>query len=270
MPPLTSAAVRAAPSLISPRRRARLGVIATVIAGIAIITGGCAAAAPTNPSATPTPVAAPPVLRAERDPGLVPPTDPGIVGLVDAGWAARVAAATGIPERAVLAYAGASIFVENQNDRCHIGWNTLAGVGEVESHHGNINGSTLDAAGNATPPIYGIPLDGQAVNNIPDSDKGAIDGDPTIDRAVGPMQFIPQSWRNWGIDGSANGVLDPQNIDDAVLSTANYLCHAGGDLAVPDGWRTAIAAYNDARPYAASVSAVAIRYAAAATAVGLG
>ncbi len=259
------------PSLISTgaRHRVRLGAVAAVIAGIAVIASGCATAAPTNQSATPTPVAAPPVLRADRAPAGVPPADLGIAGLVDAGWAARVTAATGIPQRAVLAYAGATIFVENQNARCHIGWNTLAGVGEVESHHGSINGSTVDAAGNATPGIFGIPLDGQAVNNIPDSDNGAIDGDPTIDRAVGPMQFIPESWRNWGIDGSANGVIDPQNIDDAALSTANYLCHAGGDLADPDGWRTAIAAYNDARPYAASVSAAAIQYAAAATAAGL-
>jgi membrane-bound lytic murein transglycosylase B len=253
----------------SPCRRARLVAIAAVTVGLAFLASGCASPAPMSPSASPTPVEAPPVLRAERAPAGVPPTDPGIAGMVDAGWAAKVAAATGIPERAVLAYAGATIFVENQNATCHIGWNTLAGVGEVESHHGNINGSTLDAAGNAIPPIFGIPLDGQAVNNIPDSDKGLIDGDPTIDRAVGPMQFIPESWRNWGIDGSANGVIDPQNIDDAALSTANYLCHAGGDLADPDGWRTAIAAYNDAGPYAASVSAAAIQYAEAATAAGL-
>ncbi len=253
----------------NPSRRISLRVLLPAVVGVVLLASGCAGEPSTNPSATPTPVAAPPVLRAERAPEAVPPTDPGILGLVDAGWAAKVAAATGIPERAVLAYAGATIFVENQNDRCHIGWNTLAGVGEVESHHGNINGSTLNAAGDETPPVFGIPLNGQAVNNIPDSDKGVIDGDATIDRAVGPMQFIPDSWRNWGIDGSANGVIDPQNIDDAVLATANYLCHAGKDLADPDGWRRAIAAYNDARPYAASVSAAAIRYADAARAAGL-
>lgn len=42
-------------------------------------------------------------------------------------------------------------------------------------------------------------LDGTSGNlHIPDTDKGKLDGDPLMDRAMGPMQFIPETW---GISG---------------------------------------------------------------------
>jgi membrane-bound lytic murein transglycosylase B len=202
------------------------------------------------PSAVERPVAPPPVFSPWG----------GVTTLVDANWAAQTAASTGIPERAMRAYGGAAVYISEQNPGCKLGWNTLAGIGEMESHHGTIDGSSVGEDGLVTPPILGIALDGSETNAIPDSDKGAIDGDAEWDRAVGPLQFIPDSWRNWGTDGSGDGIVDPQNFDDAVLATANYLCHAGGDLSIADNWRAAIAAYNDAVPYAQGVSDYAIRY----------
>jgi membrane-bound lytic murein transglycosylase B len=240
----------------------RVGVLAAVIgvAGILVL-GGCSALSSAEPEQPTGPIEAPPVAIPTRDNDFALTQYVDITKMVDAGWAATVAKRTGIPERAVLAYGGAVVFVENQNDTCHLGWNTLAGIGELESHHGTIDGSSIGTDGRVTPPILGIPLDGKNVNEIPDTDQGAIDGDAKWDRAVGPLQFIPDSWRNWGIDGSGDGVVDPQNFDDATLATANYLCKAGGDLSVADNWRTAIASYNDAVPYGRGVSDAAIRYA---------
>jgi membrane-bound lytic murein transglycosylase B len=58
---------------------------------------------------------------------------------------------------------------------------------------------------------------------IRDTDHGLLDGDPVWDRAVGPMQFIPSSWRSWGV-GS------PHNIYDSTLAAGCYLCAGGADL----------------------------------------
>ena len=156
---------------------------------------------------------------------------------MDADWAEQTAAATGIPVRALVAYAGAAIFKADQMPECRISWSTLAGVGAIESDHGRHDGSSLDAGGNAVPPIFGIALDGGNTAEITDTDDGEIDGDTDFDRAVGPMQLIPQTWRNWHIDGGGDGVEDPQNIDDAAVAAANYLCRSSID----DGHRGRLA-----------------------------
>ena len=84
---------------------------------------------------------------------------------------------------------------------------------------------------------------------IPDTDRGALDGDPVWDRAAGPMQIIPDTWRQYAADGNGDGMTDPQQIDDAVLTAARYLCAVGGDLRTDDGWIAAVAAYNDSTDY---------------------
>jgi len=181
---------------------------------------------------------------------------------VDPTWAARTAAATGIPVRAVLAYGSATLTLGSQQPGCRIAWNTLAGIGAVESAHGTHSGARLLASGTSVPAIRGPALNGKGVGTIRDSDNGSWDGDRSWDRAVGPMQFIPGTWRRWGTDGSGDGVADPNQIDDAALSAARYLC-ASGSMASGDGWRAAILSYNHSDAYVNSVAAVANRYAAA-------
>jgi len=188
---------------------------------------------------------------------------PGIQNLVDAAWAEQAAAATGIPVRAVVAYAGAAMSKQSEMPGCGISWTTLAGVGRIESDHGRHGGSSLDAGGTAVPGIFGVALDGVTTANVPDSDAGAIDGDPDSDRAVGPMQLIPQTWRNWHVDAGADGVEDPQNIDDAALAAANYLCRSSTAMDTSDGWRAAISAYNSSESYLRNVAAAAVAYNAA-------
>lgn len=202
------------------------------------------------------PVGAPTVAAA--------PTRPGVAGLADAAWVARVSAASGIPARALAAYAGVAVAKSKAMPSCGLSWTTLAGIGKVESDHGRFGGSHIGDDGTATPPIFGIALDGQAANNIPDSDGGAIDGDTKYDRAVGPMQLIPQTWRNWHSDGNLDGKEDPQNIDDAVDATSNYLCRASGDMVSRDGWRAGVLAFNGSDAYAQAVADAANQYAKAA------
>jgi membrane-bound lytic murein transglycosylase B len=247
------------------REMQRRGVVAAVIAGavgLAVLAGAVVlflaprvtavqdAAAPAARWAPPPP--SPPVAAA------VPGS--GIATRVDADWARSMAAATGIPKRAVLAYAGAAIAKAASMPACGLSWTTLAAVGEVESSNGQHGGSSIGPDGTVTPPIFGVALNGDGVASIPDSDGGAIDGDATSDRAVGPMQLIPQTWRNWHTDGNGDGVEDPQNIDDAVMATTNYLCRASTALDTEKGWRAAISAYNSTGAYLREVARVAVAY----------
>jgi membrane-bound lytic murein transglycosylase B len=80
-------------------------------------------------------------------------------------------------------------------------------------------------------------------------------GDPEWDHAVGPMQFIGSTWAKWGTDASGDGIADPNNIDDAALTTARYLCAAGRDMSDGDGWTSAIHAYNHSDDYVNAVRA---------------
>jgi membrane-bound lytic murein transglycosylase B len=94
--------------------------------------------------------------------------------------------------------------------RFRVGWNVLAAVNFVESKFGKLRSTS--AAG-----------------------------------AQGPMQFLPATWRRYGLGGD---VHDPH---DAILGAANYL-HASG---APRDLRGALHAYN---PSSAYVDAV-LRYA---------
>jgi len=190
----------------------------------------------------------------------VPPTAPGVAGRVDPVWLSQTAETTGIPERALAAYAGVAIWKAGQMPSCGLGWNTLAAIGYAESRHGTHDGSAVGADGTVAPPIFGIALEGGATAHIPDSDQGAVDGDAEFDRAVGPMQLIPQTWRNWHADANGDGVEDPQNIDDATMASANYLCRASGDMATEEGWTAGITAYNSDPAYAVIIAGAGSRY----------
>ena len=76
---------------------------------------------------------------------------------VDHAWAARAAAATGIPGRVFLAYASADLTIEAKQPACGLGWNTLAAIGTVESANGTYGGATLLASGYTSKPIIGLP-----------------------------------------------------------------------------------------------------------------
>ena len=102
-------------------------------------------------------------------------------------------------------------------------WTVLAGIGAVETGHGA---------------------------NVHRSVKGAI----------GPMQFLPSTFAEYGVDGNGDGVADIHNPADAIYSAARYLCLWGagrGGQSLYD----AIWAYNHADWYVRLVVQYANAYA---------
>jgi hypothetical protein len=144
---------------------------------------------------------------------------------------------------------------------CHLPWTLVAAIGRVESNHGRFGGNSLNTKGVAVPGIYGPRLDGSSgMARISDSDAGAFDGDGAFDRAVGPMQFIPGTWRAMGVDGDGDGVRNPQDIDDAAMSTAVYLCSGKTDLSKASDLNAAVLRYNHSQQYVDLVVSIAKAY----------
>ncbi|WP_148308216.1 murein transglycosylase [Actinoplanes friuliensis] len=206
--------------------------------------------------------------------GTLPATQPTIPGApavtgrpADAlnGWAQQAGMRAGIPVVAVQAYGYAELVVARTAPSCHLTWTTIAAIAKVESSHGSANGAVLSVDGSVAPPIFGLPLDGKGGRQlIQDTDQGTLDGDAQFDRAMGPLQFIPQTWTSVStgnsVDADNNGVSDPNDIDDASLAAAKYLCAGGRDLSKPDAWWDAILSYNAVRPYAQKVFDAANEY----------
>lgn len=236
----------------------KTGVIAAAV--VTLVLAGCG----TERELTPVPEGIPP------GPGtplpLIDINAPGRTALQLSGWADEQADRLGIPSVALQAYGYAAAVMASSRPECGIAWTTVAGIASVESKHGTHHGSAIDADGVARPSIIGIPLDGApGVALVTDTDGGALDGDPVFDRAIGPLQFIPETWKRWGVDANGDGVIDPQNIDDAALTTARYLCISGGDLTSEQGWQRALLTYNQSTSYLHTV-----RYRASAYSVGRG
>jgi membrane-bound lytic murein transglycosylase B len=168
---------------------------------------------------------------------------------------------SGIPEVAVRAYKQAEARLAASDPGCGVPWTLLAAIGRVESNHGRFGGAQLRDDGSATRRIRGIPLDGRPnVAVIRDSDNGALDGDTVYDRAVGPMQFIPSTWRSVNADGNGDGVGDPNNMFDAALGAAQYLCTGTSNLRNPAGAAQAVRRYNNADSYVRVVLELARMY----------
>lgn len=169
--------------------------------------------------------------------------------LRDARLAAPVTG-TDLPLVALDAYLRAAGTMAAEKPACGLQWQMLAALGRIESRHGNVNGATLRADGRASVPIIGIALtgdDGTAL--VPDTDDGVLDGDDQVDRAVGPMQFIPSTWYAFRRDGNGDRVSDPQSLYDAALTAAAYLCAGTRTLTTTDGLRAAYLSYNRSTSY---------------------
>lgn len=189
--------------------------------------------------------------------------------LAFAAWAARMSGPTAIPQRALEAYASAHAAMAATHPNCHLTWVTLAGIGQVESQHGTMGARTLLPSGYPSIPIVGIPLNGApGVKSIADTDGGLLDGDKIWDHAVGPFQFIPSSWAVWRADAHGDGKTNPQNIDNAALAAAQYLCADNRNLSSGDEWLRAILSYNSSLDYVRQVYGFAQTYARSAQSLG--
>jgi len=159
---------------------------------------------------------------------------------------------SGIPGTVLAAYQKAANDLALSMPGCHLTWPLLAGIGKVESAHAS--GGKVDANGNTRGKILGPVLDGgPGMAAIADTDQGLYDGSATWDRAVGPMQFIPGTWRAFGADGNGDGVKDPHNVFDAARAAGDYLCSGGANLADPQGLVQAVLRYNHSMDYVSTV-----------------
>ncbi|QIK74503.1 lytic transglycosylase domain-containing protein [Nocardioides piscis] len=194
-------------------------------------------AVPTQAIEAPASVSAPP--------GSTPAAASG-----DTGRIIATASTSGIPTAALAAYQRAEAVINSADKSCELPWQLIAAIGRVESDHGRFAGNTLDDDGVAQPGIYGIPLNGKNnTQRITDTDAGQHDSDVKFDRAVGPMQFIPSTWSVVGVDGDNDGKRNPQDIDDAALATAVYLCSGDDDLSSDKGQRASVYRYNHSNDY---------------------
>lgn len=70
--------------------------------------------------------------------------------------------------------------------------------------------------------------------------------------ATGPMQFLPSTFRHYGVDGNGDGIKDVTNVEDAIFAAASYLKACG----YPDV-RKALWGYNPSQSYYNKVVSVA-------------
>ncbi|MBB4936042.1 hypothetical protein FHR32_000347 [Streptosporangium album] len=106
-----------------------------------------------------------------------------------------------------------------------LSWTVLAAIGQVESSHGRNNG-------------------------------------PSSAGAQGPMQFMPATWKTYGVDGDGDGVANIWSPYDAVPSAAGYLC-ANGAGQGGKKLEKAIWFYNHSWSYVAKVMSISQGYARA-------
>ncbi|MGW1676417.1 lytic murein transglycosylase [Saccharopolyspora sp. NPDC002376] len=166
----------------------------------------------------------------------------------------------GIPDTVLNAYHRAADLTDERNPGCGLHWSVLASIGRIESGHAR--SGSVDVLGTTSRAILGPRLSGgPGVAAIPDTDGGALDGDPVWDRAVGPMQFIPSTWRKFAVDGKGDGVASPHNVYDATAAAGQYLCSGGGDLRNPRDLAAAVFRYNHSERYVRTVLIWATAYA---------
>ncbi len=104
-----------------------------------------------------------------------------------------------------------------------LSWTVLAAIGQVESSHGRNNG-------------------------------------PSSAGALGPMQFMPATWKVYGVDGDGDGVSNIWSPYDAVPGAANYLC-ANGAGQGGKKLEKAVWFYNHSWAYVGKVMSISQAYA---------
>jgi len=62
--------------------------------------------------------------------------------------------------------------------------------------------------------------------------------------AQGPMQFLPSTWKRYGVDANGDGSADITNVEDAIFAAAKYLKACG----YPDV-KKALWGYNPSQSY---------------------
>jgi soluble lytic murein transglycosylase-like protein len=95
---------------------------------------------------------------------------------------------------------------------------------------------------------YGVPWEILAAINEVETNYGT-DLSVSTAGAVGWMQFMPETWLQYGVDALGAGYADPYNPVDAIFAAARYLRAAGASTSL----RNAVFAYNHSEAYVESV-----------------
>jgi membrane-bound lytic murein transglycosylase B len=246
-PIVFAGAVGASPSSMAPVRDAAVTPLAAV-APSPINPDGASVVAATK---TPTPFHIASTTNISGPPPSVVVTSPGTLR---------------IPMINLNAYQNAERMMAASYPGCGISWNLLAGIGRIESMHSN--GGATDASGSAVRPIYGPALDGTLPGNEV-IEMGRNANRVMYARAMGPMQFLPGTWARYASDGNGDGKADVQNVFDASLAAARYLCSGGLNLRDQSQVMTAILRYNNSMAYAQNVLGWAAAYATGVVPVDL-
>jgi len=101
---------------------------------------------------------------------------------------------------------------------------------------------------------YGIPWEILAAVHYVESGASGSTDRSSYAGAQGPMQFMPGTWRAYGVDGNGDGVADATDVSDAIYGAANLLA-AGG--AAEGNVDAALFNYNHAQWYVDKVNEVA-------------
>ncbi|WP_370967952.1 lytic transglycosylase domain-containing protein [Amycolatopsis sp. cg9] len=261
-----------------PKHRPRRKSSRAVRRAAAALAGGALVVLPTLTTGLPAPVvvadtgnALPDQAAPLQQPNIVmppiavdgslpqPPLPTPLVVPGGRAGSAGISGPLGIPASMLKAYQNAADILAKEQPNCHLDWALIASIGRIESNHAR--GGYVNAKGDTLEPILGPVLNGAgAFAAIPDTDGGKYDGDTLWDRAVGPTQFIPSTWRGYASDGNGDGVSNPNNIYDEALATARYLCSGGLDLSTDAGQRIAVRRYNNSQSYVDTVLAWASAY----------
>jgi hypothetical protein len=243
-------------------RRLRRGATTTAVAAVAIAALSASQAPGVTPSSAPGGGGGGHAAEASPPPGTpvtgnspyytdIPPLNTPVGPDTSTSLPTTEQPESGIPASVLAAYKQAETSIAGTNPGCNLPWQLLAAIGKVES--GQARGGDVDAAGTTKAKILGPVLNGSGFANISDTDNGEYDGDAVHDRAVGPMQFIPQTWETWGQDANGDGRKDPNNIYDAALATGLYLCAGNRDLSIEKDLHKAILGYNHSQEYLTTV-----------------
>ena len=248
--------------MFGSRGSARLGPVALACV-LVLPVAACSVPAedPGPPHAPPRAASAAPTPAPGRwigaAPGHVTPAFP-LGSASSFAWQVTAAAMTGpdVPAPARRAYERAEVVMDQVAPRCRLPWTLLAGIGQVESDHGRYGDSVLRPDGVSRPALLGVALDARGSRaKVPDTDGGVLDRDARWDRPVGPMQLLPSTWSVIGVDGDGDGTRSPQDLDDAALAAAAYLCTGAASLDRAGPMRLALLRYNPSSHYAAQVMA---------------
>ncbi|MFT4125625.1 MAG: lytic murein transglycosylase [Gordonia sp. (in: high G+C Gram-positive bacteria)] len=176
-------------------------------------------------------------------------------------WAKLHAEPYDVPERALRSYAYAAAAMGKAQPNCGMGWSTLAAIGEVSSDHGEASSGVVTGEGLVVPALRNLAQANPShAKPLADTDAGRFDGNEKYDVTMGPMQILPSRWEQFATDADNDNKSDPDNYDDATLTTARFLCAAGGDMRRPEGWATAVSQFNRMPDFLEKVHAAAMKY----------